>query len=112
MIKTYLIYLINHYKRDNSWLNLYRPSLFLSFFLKEGILNIPGNKYIANGYTNEREKLIKVSLIKIIWVFTKTAQKHEIKYQKNIINKKLIIKNIVNLIFNLDSIIFDFLYAS
>ena len=63
-------------------LNLYKH--FLSFFLalNAGILKIPGNKYKPNGYTNDNEKLIKVSVISTIWVFLYTPQKQEIKYQK------------------------------
>ena len=41
---------------------------FLAFFfdLNAGILNIPGNKFIANGYVIDNPKLIKVSLNNII----------------------------------------------
>ena len=60
----------------NNWiilLNLYKN--LLPFF-KEDILTIPGNKFNNKGYTNDNPKLIKVSLIKWIWVFLYTAPKH------------------------------------
>ena len=43
---------------------------FLSFFaaLKAGILKNPGIKFNPNGYAIDKQKLIKVSLIKIICV--------------------------------------------
>ena len=67
--------------------------------LNAGILNIPGIKFNPNGYSIDNPKLIKVSLINIIWVFLYTAQKEEIKYQKKKINNKLKMKNIANFIF-------------
>ena len=56
-------------------LNLYMHSL--SLFFKDGILKIPGNKLIMNGYNNDNPKLINVSLIRWICVFLYTAQKHD-----------------------------------
>ena len=70
--------------------------MFFSFALKAGIRNIPGRKHKANGYSIESPKLIPVSFNKITCVFLYTAQKHEIKYQKNNCNIKLIIKNKIN----------------
>ena len=67
--------------------------------LKEGILKHPGIKDNINGYTNDDPKLVSVSFINIVWVFIYTPQKQEIKYQKNIINKELNTKNIINFIF-------------
>ena len=56
----------------------------MSFFaVSEGILNIPGNKLIAKGYNIEKKKLRRVSLNNIVCVLLYTAQKQEIKYQKN-----------------------------
>ena len=83
---------------------------FLSLFLalNEGILKIPGNKLIPNGYNIDKAKLINVSLNKKVWVFPHTPQKHDIKYQKNNINDKLIIKNKIIFIFIYLSIFFDF----
>ena len=54
---------------------MYKILLFLYF--KEGIRNIPGNKYIAKGEINEVPKLIKVSFIRCIWVLLYTALKQE-----------------------------------
>ena len=54
-------------------------------------------------------KLIKESLINIIWVFGYTAQKQEIKYQQNNRIGKLNKKKKKNLIFKHFNIIFDFL---
>ena len=67
--------------------------------LKEGILKHPGIKDSINGYTNDDPKLVSVSFINIVWVFIYTPQKQEIKYQKNIINKELNTKKIINFIF-------------
>ena len=82
-------------------------SLSFFFALKDGILNIPGKRFKPNGYSIDKPKLINVSFINIICVFTYTAQKQEIKYQKNTIIKKLYIKKIINLIFKKDSSFLD-----
>ena len=58
-----------NYIKEIIKLNLNKHILSLFFALKAGILNIPGNRYKPNGYTIEIPKLIKVSIIKIIWVF-------------------------------------------
>ena len=79
--------------------------------LNAGILKHPGIRHKIKGYNIEERKLIKVSLIKIIWVFLYTAQKHDIKYQKKSINKKLNIKNIINFIFKQFSIYLAFFFA-
>ena len=76
--------------------------------LKEGILKHPGIKDNINGYTNDDPKLVSVSFINIVWVFIYTPQKQEIKYQKNIINKKLNIKKNKILIFIQRKTLFDF----
>ena len=70
-------------------LNLYKH--FLSFLgaLKAGIRKNPGTKFSPRGYNIDNAKLIEVSSIRIIWVFLYTAQKHDIKYQKNDIKIKL-----------------------
>ena len=65
----------------------------MSLDLNAGSRNIPGNKFNPNGYTIDKIKLTKLSFINIIWVFLYTAQKQEIKYQKNSISMKLKIKN-------------------
>ena len=85
---------------------------FLFFALRAGNLNMPGNKFNPNGYNIEVIKLIKVSFIKIFCVFVYTAQKQDIKYQKNDIKIKLIKKNKINFILKHDSFCFDFLIAS
>ena len=41
---------------------------------------MPGNKFNPNGYSIDKQKLIKVSFINIFWVFIYTAQKQDIKY--------------------------------
>ena len=89
-------------------LNLYKH--FLSFFwaLKAGILKHPGIKFNPKGYIIDNAKLNKVFSINIIWVFLYTAQKPEIKYQKNIINIKLKIKNIINFIIKNNKIFLPF----
>ena len=56
-------------------------------------------------------KLIRVSFINIIWVFVYTAQKQEMKYQKNNKNKFPNIKKIINLIFIQFSILFELFIA-
>ena len=66
---------------------------------------------IPNGYIIEVIKLINVSFIKIIWVLWYTAQKQDIKYQKNDIKIKLIMKNKINFIFKQEPIFFDFSIA-
>ena len=43
---------------------LYNVTLLAFTTLKEGILNIPGIKYIPKGYINDNPKLINVSFIK------------------------------------------------
>ena len=58
--------------------NLYKHWLFLLFVLKADILNIPGINNIPKGCVEDNTKLVIVSLIKCIWVFTYTPQKHEI----------------------------------
>ena len=55
----------------------------------------------------DKAKLTKVYFINMIWVFLYTAQKQEIKYQKNSINMKLKIKNKANLTFRHIFIVFD-----
>ena len=52
----------------------------LSFLasLKADILNIPGNKDIPRGYIIDKQKLIIISLIRWVWVFTYIAQKQDI----------------------------------
>ena len=45
----------------------------------------------------EKQKLIIVSFIKTVWVLVYTAQKHDMKYQKNNKSVLLSIKNIINL---------------
>ena len=69
----------------------------LVLFLKAGILNHPGIKFNPKGYNMLNPKLKKVSLNKAFCVLVYTAQKQEIKYQKN--NKRILlkIKNIKNL---------------
>ena len=54
--------------------------------LKAYILNIPGIKFNANGYTIDKPKLNKKSKINKIWQLLYITQKQDIKYQKNIIN--------------------------
>ena len=71
-------------------LKVYKHFLSLDFALKAGILNIPGNKLSPKGYNNDKAKLLKVFSNNIICVFLYTAQKAEIKYQKNINKTKLI----------------------
>ena len=44
--------------------NLYKYSLSFPFALKAINLKIQGNKYFPKGYTNDKQKLITVSLIK------------------------------------------------
>ena len=61
----------------NIWSNLliiYKHFLLFLGLDKEGILKIPGNKYIPNGEINDEPKLINVSLIKWYWVFLYIAQ--------------------------------------
>ena len=68
--------------------------IFKRFFLsfKESILKLDGNKYNPKGYIKSKRKLYKISSNRIICVFLYTAQKALIKYQKNTIIIKLIIK--------------------
>ena len=89
---------------------LYKQILFLLFIA--GILKNPGIKLSPKGYIIDNPKLIKVSFNKMICVFLYTAQKHDMKYQRNNINKKLNTKNIINLAFKQDLIFFDFFLAS
>ena len=70
-------------------LNLYNHFLSLLGALKAVIRKNPGTKFSPRGYIIDNTKLIEVSSIRIIWVFLYTAQKHEIKYQKNNIKIKL-----------------------
>ena len=58
--------------------NLYKyfPEWFS--ILKDAILNIPGIRFTTNRYINDAIKLIKVSLIRWIWVLTYIPQKHVI----------------------------------
>ena len=86
----------------------YMHFLSLFFALNAGIRKNPGNKFNPKGYNIEILKLINVSFINIIWVFLYTAQKQEIKYQKNSIKIKLKMKNNKNLIFKQFSNFFDF----
>ena len=50
-------------------LRIYKYFLSLSFALNAGILKNPGSKFKPRGYIMDKEKLIKVSIINIIWVF-------------------------------------------
>ena len=84
-------------------------SLFLA--LNAGILKIPGNKFKPKGYIIDNAKLNNVSFINIICVFIYTAQKQDIKYKKNNINKLLNNMKIINLIIKYFSMLFDFLKA-
>ena len=59
------------------WLNLYINSWSLFDDFSAGILKIPGNKLIPNGYINDNPKLIIVSLKRGIWVLAYIAQKHD-----------------------------------
>ena len=52
------------YIKDNNFPNPYKQLLSLVLLLNDGILNIPGKKYIINGYNIDIVKLINVSLIK------------------------------------------------
>ena len=70
-------YLFIIYKNWNNLLNLYIHFLFFSWFLREGILKIPGIKSIPKGYSKDEPKLISVSLIRWSWVFLYMAQKHD-----------------------------------
>ena len=70
-------------------LNLYKHFLSLLGDLKAGIRKNPGIKFNPKGYSIDKAKLIKVSFIKIIWVFLYTAQKLDMKYQNNDIKIKL-----------------------
>ena len=90
---------------------LYKHLLSLLTDLNAGNLSIPGNKFKPKGYTIDNAKLTNVSIINILWVFLYTAQKQDIKYQKNAINKKLKIKKILNFIFKHLLIEIDFLFA-
>ena len=65
---------------------LYKHLLSLLTDLNAGNLSIPGNKFKPKGYTIDNAKLTNVSIINILWVFLYTAQKQDIKYQKNAIN--------------------------
>ena len=57
------------------WINLLIwKKHFLFDWLKEKLLRKTGSKLIKNGYTKDIEKLIKVFIIRNIWVFWKTAQ--------------------------------------
>ncbi len=51
------------------------PFFFLEF--NAGILNIPGIKYVQNGYINDNPKLKTVSFIKWICVWMYIPQKQE-----------------------------------
>ena len=65
----------------------------MTFFdFRDIILNPAGNIYKKKGYINPITKLETESVIKICWVFSYTAQKAEIKYQKNENKKKEKIK--------------------
>ena len=46
-------------------------------YLRAGILSKPGMRLIGKGYKREVAKLIRVSLIRYVWVFLYTAQKQE-----------------------------------
>ena len=70
--------IVKEYNYINT-LNIYN-NLFIWNF-KEIILNNEGNKYKIKGFNSNKQKLKKESLIKAIWVFLYTAQKHEIIYQ-------------------------------
>ena len=76
-------------------------------FLSAGIRKSPSNNERAKGYNIDNPKLNKVSLIKCFWVFLYTAQKQETKYQKKVINKNPIKKNITNFILKHVFIFFD-----
>ena len=83
---------------DNKLLNLYRHSLFLFFALKEGILNMPGNKLNPKGYIMDSKKLDRASLNNKYWVLIYIVQKQDKKYQKKVINIIFKIKKIGNFI--------------
>ena len=55
---------------------------FLSFPINEGILKIPGNKFIIIGVIKEIPKLDATSIRRCICVFLYTAQKHPKNIQK------------------------------
>ena len=57
---------------------LYKHTLFLFFALNAHILKIPGIKLIKNGFTNDKPKLIILSLIRYIWLFIYIPQKQVI----------------------------------
>ena len=60
-------YILNTiYKKEIIIPKLYKHFLSLFKFLKAGILNNPGNKFIPKGYIIDIKKLKKVSLINII----------------------------------------------
>ena len=91
-------------------LRIYKYFLSLFFALNTGILKNPGIKFKPNGYIIDKVKLIMVSIINIIWVFLYTAQKQEIKYQKNNIKNKLKVKKSTNFIFKLFFLILIFFW--
>ena len=64
----------NYYINWIIWLSIYKA--FLSFLaaLNAGILNNPGSRYIPSGYIIDNPKLIRVSLIRCIWVLVYIQQ--------------------------------------
>ena len=106
-----IYYIFYNYINATYKLNWYKYFIFPFFALRAGIRNIPGKKFNPKGYNIDSPKLNKVSLIKCFCVFLYTAQKQETKYQKKVINKNPIKKNIANFILKHVFIFFDFFSA-
>ena len=98
---------IINYIKETILLILYKISLSFFSAFKADILSSAGNKLKPNGYNIDKLKVIKVSLINIIWVLWYIEQKQEIKYQRKSINIKLITKKIIIFFFIRLSTTFD-----